>query len=176
LIENLFREIFRSNFTESCSMSGLTPHHGADIRALRKARGVTLEELAGQLDRSVGWISQVERDISVPTPEDITDIAAALNVNAALLSGPANSPIVRASARRQIGPRAPGLYEEYLSPDLTDDFEVIHSTFARHAPNAGGRLSRRRTAGYPDQRRLAYDRARRQFSDQGRGLSLAQPL
>ena len=36
---------------------------GADIRALRKARGLTLAELAQTLGRSVGWLSQVERDM-----------------------------------------------------------------------------------------------------------------
>ena len=39
---------------------------GADIRALRKARGLTLVGLAGMLSRSVGWLSQVERDKSEP--------------------------------------------------------------------------------------------------------------
>lgn len=38
--------------------------------------------------------------------------------------------IVRAAARREIGERDSGLAEALLSPDLTDDFEVIHSTFA----------------------------------------------
>ena len=37
--------------------------------------------------------------------------------------------IVRATARRPIGSRSAGLVEELLSPDLTDDFEVLHSTF-----------------------------------------------
>ena len=50
-------------------MSALPPHSpslGADLRALRRARGLTLTELAGQIDRSVGWLSQVERDLSAP--------------------------------------------------------------------------------------------------------------
>jgi len=34
---------------------------GADLRALRKGRGLTLTELALRLGRSVGWLSQVER-------------------------------------------------------------------------------------------------------------------
>ena len=34
---------------------------GADLRALRKARGLTLSDLATALGRSVGWLSQVER-------------------------------------------------------------------------------------------------------------------
>ena len=37
--------------------------------------------------------------------------------------------IVRSDARRPIGSREDGLVEELLSPDLTDDFEMVHSTF-----------------------------------------------
>ena len=44
---------------------------GADLRALRKARGLTLSELATTLGRSVGWLSQVERDLSQPSISDL---------------------------------------------------------------------------------------------------------
>ena len=37
---------------------------GKDIRALRKSRSITLQQLADQLDRSVGFISQLERGLS----------------------------------------------------------------------------------------------------------------
>lgn len=36
--------------------------------------------------------------------------------------------IVRKGARRPIGSPQPGLIEELLSPDLTDDFEMVHCT------------------------------------------------
>ena len=46
--------------------------------------------------------------------------------------------VVRATARRPLGSNEEGLIEELISPDLTDDFEVVHSTFqprsARRAP------------------------------------------
>lgn len=108
---------------------------GADLRALRKARGQTLSDLAAALGRSVGWLSQVERDISEPSISDLRQIAAALGVPMSLLFGHASAPaheqgyIVRAGARRPMGSSDEGLIEELLSPDLTDDFEVIHSTF-----------------------------------------------
>ena len=38
---------------------------GGDLRALRKARGLTLTELALKVGRSVGWLSQIERDLAV---------------------------------------------------------------------------------------------------------------
>lgn len=111
------------------------PSLGADLRALRKARGQTLAELATHLDRSVGWLSQVERDLSEPSISDLRQIAGALDVSVSSLFRHGATPaheqgyIVRASARRPIGSRAAGLVEELLSPDLTDDFEMVHSTF-----------------------------------------------
>lgn len=112
---------------------------GADLRALRKSRGVTLADLAGRLDRSVGWLSQVERDLSEPSITDLRQIAKHLDVSISLLFGEATAPaeevgyVVRQSARRAIGSSETGLIEELLSPDLTDDFEVVHSTFKPHS-------------------------------------------
>ena len=109
---------------------------GRDLRALRKSRGLTLAEVAGRLDRSVGWMSQVERDLSEPDMDEITALAGVLGVSVSTLFGRAparageEGVIVRRDARRPIGKRAEGLVEELLSPDLTDDFEVVHSTFA----------------------------------------------
>lgn len=107
---------------------------GADIRALRKARGLTLSELAENLDKSVGWMSQVERDISEPTLDDLRSLASALDVSVSSLLGTKTAAneeglIVRKGNRRPIGSRERGVDEELLSPDLTDDFEVVHSTF-----------------------------------------------
>lgn len=109
---------------------------GADLRALRKARGLTLTGLGERLGRSVGWLSQVERDISEPSITDLREIAAALGVPLSMLFRHAAAPaeeagcVVRAGTRRTIGSRIEGLVEELLSPDLTDDFEMVHSTFA----------------------------------------------
>lgn len=108
---------------------------GADLRALRKARGLTLTDLSARLDRSVGWLSQVERDLSEPSITDLRHIAAALDVPVSMLFGQAPAPadevgyVVRKGARRPIGSGKAGLVEELLSPDLTDDFEMVHSTF-----------------------------------------------
>ena len=108
---------------------------GADLRALRKARGLTLAGLAERLGRSVGWLSQVERDLSSPSIDDLRQMARAFDVSISSLFRAEARPgedghIVRADARRPIGSREAGLVEELLSPDLTDDFEVVHSTFA----------------------------------------------
>jgi len=107
---------------------------GADLRALRKARGLTLAALAQALERSVGWLSQVERGLSDPSINDLRDLAAQLDVSVSSLFRTQAAPgeegyVVRRDARRPIGSREEGLVEELLSPDLTDDFEMVHSTF-----------------------------------------------
>ena len=53
---------------------------GSDIRALRRSRNWTLSDLANHLERSVGWLSQVERGVSEPALEDIRRIAGLFNL------------------------------------------------------------------------------------------------
>jgi transcriptional regulator with XRE-family HTH domain len=108
---------------------------GADLRALRRARGLTLVDMATRLHRSVGWISQVERDLSHPTIDDLRAISGLFGVPLSLFFGQSDAPeaeqgyVVRKSSRRRIGDSNAGLVEEMLSPDLTDDFEMVHSVF-----------------------------------------------
>ncbi|MEP5731615.1 MAG: XRE family transcriptional regulator [Sulfitobacter sp.] len=112
---------------------------GADLRALRTRRGFTLTQMADTLGRSVGWLSQVERDLSEPSITDLREIASELDVPVSMLFRHSSSPahetgfIVRKGARWTIGNDIAGLVEELLSPDLTDDFEVVHSTFQPHS-------------------------------------------
>lgn len=108
---------------------------GADIRSLRKARGLTLTDMAENLGRSIGWMSQVERNISEPSIEELRTIAHVMNVPISIFFGQAAAKaeelgcVVRKDTRRKIGGGAIGLIEELLSPDLTDTFEMVHSTF-----------------------------------------------
>lgn len=120
-------------------MRDTRPHHqtlGADIRALRRSRGLTLESLAKQLHKSVGWISQVERDMSDPSVADLRALAQILDVPLSMLSTKKvlhqdeEGYVVRHHNRRSIGRDIEGLTEELLSPDLTDPFEVVYSHFA----------------------------------------------
>lgn len=112
---------------------------GADLRAMRKRRGLTLSDMANMLGRSVGWLSQVERGLSEPSITDLRHIAASMDVSVSMLFRHEAAPVheagyvVRADARRPIGSQIAGLVEELLSPDLTDDFEMVHSTFAPHS-------------------------------------------
>ncbi|MDG4903119.1 MULTISPECIES: XRE family transcriptional regulator [unclassified Mesorhizobium] len=107
-----------------------------DIRALRKARGLTLAEIALKLDRSVGWVSQVERGLSIPSLGDLRAFAELFGVPLSLFFShdvPAEEErgvVVRAGSRRSLGTSESGLVEELLSPDLGGSFEMLRSVFA----------------------------------------------
>ena len=130
-----------------CKISRLAMRHnsqnsgslGADLRSIRKSRGITLIEISEKLDRSVGWMSQVERDISAPSIDELRDISAILDVPISIFFGQTETEstevgrVVRKETRRKIGNGTNGLIEELLSPDLTDDFEVIYSVFEQGA-------------------------------------------
>ncbi|MEQ8653253.1 MAG: XRE family transcriptional regulator [Kiloniellales bacterium] len=109
---------------------------GQDLRSLRKARGLTLAELALQLGRSVGWLSQVERGLSEPGISDLRALASVLDVPLGFFFANEDaSPeeqgfIVRRNARRSLGNTQDGLVEELLSPDLGGSFEIVRSVFA----------------------------------------------
>ena len=143
---------------------------GADLRALRKARGLTLADLAAELGRSVGWLSQVERDLSVPSVTDLRQIADMLDVSLSMLFSHSAAPVkeagyvVRKGARRSIGTGAAGLVEELLSPDLTDDFEMVYSTFEPHSQRAVRLTRPTQEVGYLISGRLDLEIGSRQFT------------
>ena len=111
---------------------------GADIRALRKGRGLTLEALADDLGKSVGFLSQVERGISTPSISDLRALAQLFDIPLSFFLSPKSlhpeeaGIIQRASDRRMIGEET-DLIEELLSPDLSGSFEMLRSSFAPHA-------------------------------------------
>ena len=112
------------------------PGIGADIRALRRARKLTLKALAFRVGRSLGWMSEVERDLTEPSIADLRHIAAALDQPLSLFFGADEGPederghVVRKGARRMLGSAGEGLREELLSPDLSGSFEIVRSVFA----------------------------------------------
>jgi transcriptional regulator with XRE-family HTH domain len=109
---------------------------GEQVRDLRKARGITLQELAGRIGRSVGYVSQIERNKSVISIPVLKEIADALGVNINwFFQGAAQAPaeerdyIVRRGHRRRLEFTGSGLVEELMSPNLTGTFELILGTF-----------------------------------------------
>ena len=71
-----------------------------------------------------------------------------INVKTTFLKSWNSSLIVRKSARRVIGSNSSGLKEELLSPDLTDDFEVVYSTFEPNSKLATRQKRQTQEVGY----------------------------
>lgn len=108
---------------------------GQDVRALRKADGVTLQALASAIGRSIGWLSQLERGQTSPSVQDLDRIADFFGVDVSFFfrsssPRPEERGLVRRRADRvPIGAIAPGLKEELLSPVLSGAFEMLWSVF-----------------------------------------------
>lgn len=125
-----------------------------DLRALRKSRGLTLAEIALKLGRSVGWVSQVERGLSVPSIGDLRAFADLFGVPVSLFfaheapSDAERGVIVRSGRRRTLGTSDSGLVEELLSPDLGGSFEMLRSIFAPGAALREPALRPTEEAGY----------------------------
>ncbi|MEM7190296.1 MAG: cupin domain-containing protein [Pseudomonadota bacterium] len=135
-------------------MDGRAAGIGSDVRALRKARGLTLAELALRVGRSVGWLSQIERDVTEPTIGDLRKLASALDQPLSLFFGPGEAPadergyVVRADNWRSLGTSEEGLVEQLLSPDLGGSFEIIRSVFAPGSELAEAATRPTEEAGY----------------------------
>jgi transcriptional regulator with XRE-family HTH domain len=128
---------------------------GEMIRDLRTARGVTIAELAENIGRSVGYISQVERDQSGITIATLQQVADALSVGINwFFQGQANAPaderdvIVRKGNRRILDLSAKGVVQELLSPTLTGQIELMITTFQPVSRTGrGGRMRKSEEAG-----------------------------
>jgi transcriptional regulator with XRE-family HTH domain len=109
---------------------------GLQIRDLRKAKGVTIPELAAKIDRSVGWVSQIERGKSAVTISALHQIAAALEVQVSWFFGAGAPPsaeeeglVVRRANRRTLDFHGSGVHEEMLSPHLGGQLLLVETTF-----------------------------------------------
>lgn len=122
---------------------------GAQIRDLRKAKRITLQGLAVTIGRSVGYVSQLERDLSSVDIEVLHAIADALGVGINWFFqdadiGPLNERdvVVRRGARRQLNFTGSGLHEELLSPNLSGPFEMILTKYPPGTATGGKPYSR----------------------------------
>ena len=119
---------------------------GAQIRDLRKARGMTIQALADTIGRSVGYVSQIERNISAVSIPVLDEIARALGVginwffqNSAETAADEHGIVVRRANRRRLDFANTGMVEELLSPGFSGAFEIIMGGFAPGAESAASR-------------------------------------
>lgn len=128
---------------------------GKQIRDLRKAKGITLTTMAERIDRSVGYVSQVERGVSALPITVLQAISEILDVQISWFfhtdrEAPVDEldHIVRHNNRRSLNFAGTGMREELLSPTLSGQLQMVLSTLE---PGSGRQASRRRKseeAGY----------------------------
>ncbi|WP_053006155.1 helix-turn-helix domain-containing protein [Kiloniella spongiae] len=109
---------------------------GEQIRDLRKAKRMSVTTLAEKIGKSVGYVSQIERGISIVSIPILNKISAALEVsNSWFFHGEdaadptEKSHIVRHNHRRRLSFTGSGMVEELMSPDLSGDVELIMGRF-----------------------------------------------
>ena len=108
---------------------------GERLRELRHAKGMTLTEVAGQADISVGYLSQIERNQSRLPIGVLRRIADVLGVHityffqrAATGRPEERDIVVRAANRRRMPFTGLGISEELLTPNLKGPLEMLLST------------------------------------------------
>ncbi|CAD5106746.1 helix-turn-helix domain-containing protein [Zestomonas carbonaria] len=113
------------------------------IRDLRKHKNVTLGELAARIDRSVGFLSQVERGLSRPTVADLTAISEALGVPTTYFYNPSRPRerrwVTRPGERRTLY-YAGGITDVLVSPTMSAGFSMLESFLEPGATSGEGHL------------------------------------
>ncbi|MCP8895273.1 cupin domain-containing protein [Shinella daejeonensis] len=126
-------------------------HVGKTLRELRRSRRITIQQLAEGLNRSTGYVSQLERGLSQPTLKDLYAACTIFGVPMSwFVDLEEKQPeaerekdiVVRSGQRRFLLHR--GARTELLTPQLDPDVEFMMSTFepgleteAKHVPIAG---------------------------------------
>lgn len=116
---------------------------GQTIRELRRAHGMTLQQLGEQIGRTAGFISQVERGLARPSVATIEKLGSALGVSSSFFfSDPApeeaaglSEIVTRAANRRRFvyDPNwidGDGFVDHLLSPKLNGNMLVKHTRLA----------------------------------------------
>ena len=119
---------------------------GSEIRQLRKVRGITLQQLALATGKSVGFLSQVERNLTKPSVAALQDISEALSVHIGwffpedVVGSPQEREfIVRRQNRRRLtyselsGTEYLGLHDSLLSANLNGELAL---GISRYEPGA----------------------------------------
>jgi len=108
---------------------------GERIRGLRKRQGLTLTDLAQRSELSVGYLSQLERDLSRPSVDTLLKISRCLGVNIQWffsskkeISETDAGYVVRKGSRQNIH-YDDGIHDQLLTPSPSGQIEVVHSRF-----------------------------------------------
>ncbi|WP_298910508.1 cupin domain-containing protein [uncultured Aliiroseovarius sp.] len=120
---------------ETVETSRFDPHLGEEIRALRKAKRMTLGQLGQATGLSNGFISQIERGQNRPSVTALFKISRALGVSIGWFFPTSNTVdasrdahVVRREERRSIE-YDDGIRDELLTPGLGGQLELLSCRF-----------------------------------------------
>lgn len=111
-----------------------SPRIGSRLRAARRARGMTIAELASAADLSNGFISLLERDETNASVATLLRICELLGVRIGSLFEQPRTSLVRKREREVVNFGGFGVEDVVLTPRWERSLEVIESTI-----EAGGR-------------------------------------
>lgn len=116
------------------SSHDVRPKVGALVRARRKQLHMTLQDLGDAADVSVGYLSQLERDLATPSLGTLTQIARSLDVGVDyFISTPkAGDALTRAGERAQFSVDGSSVIYERLGAEFPGS---VLSSFILHVPS-----------------------------------------
>jgi transcriptional regulator with XRE-family HTH domain len=105
---------------------------GQKLRLRRKMRGLSLADVAGRANVSVGLLSQIERGLTMPSVKSMKAICGALDMPVSWLfvtephedSADADI-VVRQHHRRRLDLGSHGMIKELLTPDACPDIQMM---------------------------------------------------
>jgi len=105
---------------------------GQQLRDLRKARRLSLKELAAKSGLSIGLLSQIERGTSSPSLRSLQALSGALNIPAGWFFNDGVVPpenergiVVRRDTGRRLHLTTKGIVKELVTPDLSGTLQVL---------------------------------------------------
>jgi transcriptional regulator with XRE-family HTH domain len=107
---------------------------GSGLRRSRKARGLSLEDVARATGLTRSFLSLVERDETAPSVASLIRICDALDISVGSLFESPRTALVRADRRPQINFGGQGVVEHLLTP-AGSRLQIIHSEIE---PGGGG--------------------------------------
>jgi transcriptional regulator with XRE-family HTH domain len=103
---------------------------GARLRVARRARGLTLEQVAAAVGVTKGFLSRVERDDVSPSVASLVALCEVVGVRVGDLFEAPSTSVVRAGGGRRLHFGGTGAVELLLTPSTHRAVQVLHSTVA----------------------------------------------
>lgn len=100
---------------------------GTRLRTARKAKGLTLDQVAQAAGLTKGFVSRLERDDVSPSVASLVSVCDVLGLRVGELFDPPRTSVIRAGEGRLINFGGEGAVERLVTPGTQSAIEVIHA-------------------------------------------------